>query len=236
MKGCIIYGGSFNPVHIGHLRLALEASWMLASMASNLEFVPTARHPQKDSRHLLPLSLRMEMINACIKKQPNMRCNGLEGERTAVSYTCDTVKEYLQKWQGNNIYFLLGSKDYELFDSWYKWREIARLCNLAVMPRGNFLPLKFAETTRLLWPWAEESPIPPELALKNRAIQRMSISENTFAYYLPARWLPVSSSWIRELWLENRNPLWLMPAEALEILLENSEIVDSCWGKPADKG
>lgn len=232
MKGCIVYGGSFNPVHIGHLRLAIETSWMLSELAERLEFVPTARHPQKSANLLLPIDMRMEMIRCSLSDLPDMSCNGLEKERAELSYTFDTLKDYLQNWPGIELYFLLGSEDYFLLNTWHKWTGLATLCNLVVLPRGKPDTAKFTEITSKFWPrFGERLPLPAALDKKNPGCLRLSISPGTSAYYLPAPWLPVSSSQIRELWRQGRNPEWLMPPQALAILRRHKKIVDSCWNE-----
>lgn len=232
MTGCIIYGGSFNPIHIGHLRLAIEASWMLSGLADRLEFVPTARHPLKSAKLLLPIELRMEMIHSSISDLPGMSCNGLEKKRSELSYTFDTLKDYRQNWPDIELYFLLGSGDYILLDTWYKWRELADLCNLVVMPRERPDAEKFVRATRKFWPqFGEKIPLPVELNEKNRSSLRLTISPRNSAYYLPAPWLPISSSQIRELWRQGRNPEWLMPPQAVSILCAHKKLVDSCWNE-----
>ena len=225
MNGCIIYGGSFNPVHIGHLRLAVEASSRLANSADRLEFVPTARHPQKNSHMLLPIALRMELIEASIRDMPGTFCNGLEEDRSQISYTIDTLKDYLRNWQPRQLYFLLGSQDYELFHTWRQWQKIAQLCNLLIVPRGDFTRADFERTTRMYWPQAR----PENFAGAKEPNLCMTLPASTRAIFLPVQWLPISSSWIRELWLNNENPLWLLPPAALEILKKNSDRVNACW-------
>lgn len=233
-KGRIIYGGSFNPVHIGHLRLAIEVSWLLEEQCGQLDFVPTARHPQKSARQLLPIALRMEMIQSSIQDLPGMACNGLEENRADFSYTFDTLKDYLQNWENACLYFLLGSEDYKMLNTWHRWNEIADLCNLAVVPRGKPQKSEFAATTRLFWPrFGGELPLPDGLAKNCPECLRLAISPSTSAYYLPVPWLPVSSSRIRELWRESRNPEWLLPPQALALLRAHESLVNACWN---DKG
>lgn len=230
MKGRIIYGGSFNPVHIGHLRLAIEVCWLLADLADHLEFVPVARHPLKNAKKILPLAMRMEMIEISIGDLPEMVCNGIEGERENLSYTIDTLKYYRQHWSNSALFFLLGSEDYELMHSWHKWEEFPELCNFAIVPRGNFTLSDFAAATRRLWPKCEpQQRIPESVVRRCPAAACMTLTKNTCAYYLPVPWLPISSSHIRQLWREGRNPEWLMPPMALDILKRNRKLVNACW-------
>ena len=232
MHGCIIYGGSFNPVHIAHLRLAIEVSWLLADYADRLEFVPSARHPQKKATSMLPFALRMEMLQASIKDLPLMTCNGIEGKRDNVSYTIDTLKYYLQNWHRSELFFLVGSQDYALMNSWHKWRELPGMCNLVVAPRGEYNFMDFFKTTKRLWPDCADMPSTPDTLLRRCPTAGcLKLTDNTSAFYLPVQWLPISSSHIRQLWREGKNPEWLLPPVALNILNQNQSLVNSCWNE-----
>lgn len=226
-QGLLIYGGSFNPVHIGHLRLAIEAREILAALVANVDFVPTAAHPQKPQTDLLPFELRARMLEAVIRDLPGMRCNLLEAERSGPSYTVDTLREYRRNHRAEELYFLLGSQDYQLLSGWHDGLALSGLCNLAIAPRGNFLEEQFIKTTTSYW---------PDARLDTEATARMSqkglclsLANGLRIFYLSVPYLEISASRIRERWLNHLNIRFLMPQAALSLLEKNRALAQAVW-------
>ncbi|MDL2272823.1 nicotinate-nicotinamide nucleotide adenylyltransferase, partial [Desulfovibrio sp. OttesenSCG-928-I05] len=87
-----IFGGSFNPPHIGHMRLALEVQEALRP--DRLDFLPTAVSPHKGRRQVLPFTTRARMLEESIKGIPGLAVNPMESERDGPSYTVDTLRIY----------------------------------------------------------------------------------------------------------------------------------------------
>ena len=87
--GRAILGGSFNPPHVGHLRLAVEAREALGDLVRGVDMVPCAQPPHKKTGHLLPFELRAAMLEAALAPLPWLRCNRLEALRDGPSYTWD---------------------------------------------------------------------------------------------------------------------------------------------------
>lgn len=210
--GVAILGGSFNPPHVGHLRLAVEAAEALGDRIDRLDLVPSARPPHKKNQHLLPFELRAAMLEAAARPVPRLRCNRLESFRQGPSYTWDTLRAYHAAEPGKKLYFLLGSPDFALLPTWRHGLELPALCDLVVVPRGEQSAEEFMDTTRALWPQAEaQPPLLPESAC-------MRLPGGGRAHFLPLPWLAVSASRIRELWLAGRSVEYLVPEAALELL------------------
>lgn len=210
--GLAVLGGSFNPPHVGHLRLAVEAREALGDLISRVDLVPSAQPPHKKNQHLLPFELRAAMLEAAAGPLPWLRCNRLESLREGPSYTWDTLRAYHAAEPGTSLYFLLGSPDFALLPTWHRGLELPALCNFVVVPRGEQSAEEFMDTARALWPRAEaRPPLLPDSAC-------MALPGGGLAHFLPLPWLAVSASRIRELWLAGRSVEYLVPDAALGLL------------------
>lgn len=229
-KGILIYGGSFNPIHIGHLRLAIEARECLCNYLHKIDFVPTASHPIKEDASLLPFFLRVKLVKAAIENLPDVRCNELEHKRAGPSYTLDTLKEYCSKYAKQDLYFLLGSEDFLLLPTWHRGLEILDYCNLAVAPRGNFSFSDFISACKNFWVSAYRDPESEERLAQGGGLC-MQLENMSKVFYLCIPYLEISSSRIRELWLNNLNIDFLIPKMDIEILSKEKTTVRESWQK-----
>ena len=122
-----LFGGTFDPVHYGHLLLAeccreqcqLDEVW----------FLPAATPPHKQSRVLTSGAQRIEMLQLAVSGHEMFRVCPVEIERGGVSFTVDTLAELSRQHPGSELFFLLGADSLEDLPH---WREPARLCQLAV--------------------------------------------------------------------------------------------------------
>lgn len=219
-KGILVYGGTFNPVHIGHLRLAIEAKARLGKRISRVEFVPSANPPHKSSKGILPFALRVKLLNAVLKTLPDMYCNEIEAQRPGLSYTYDTLREYGDRARRDDLYFLLGSQDFALLPTWRRGLELPRLCNLVIAPRDGFLQDDFVSLATRLWPYS---------SLAHAETPIMQLHNCGKIYYLSIPQLEISASQIREIWLAGGNVDYLTPQPVLDILAAEKELVTACW-------
>lgn len=136
-----IFGGSFNPVHAGHLKLALGAMSEL-----NLErvvFVPSHQNPLKSGAELESAGIRVARLEKAIKKFPYFSLSLCEIRRKGLSYTVDTLRTFKKKFGRKAVlYFLVGADSLKNFSRWKSTEQILRLCRLAVFSRPGFsLPI-----------------------------------------------------------------------------------------------
>ena len=96
-----VFGGSFNPLHIGHLIVA-EAAWQEFNL-EQVVFVPTGDTPHKNMHHISKID-RFEMVKMAIKENPHFSISSIEIERKGLSYTVDTIKQLHAEWGVNMIY------------------------------------------------------------------------------------------------------------------------------------
>lgn len=212
LPGRAILGGSFNPPHVGHLRLAIEVREALGSLVDRLELMPCANPPHKSARGLLPFALRADMVRAAIRGLPGIKLNTEEGQRQGLSYTWDTLSVFRAREPERPLYFVLGTPDFSLLHTWHRGLELPRRCHFVVVPRGERDHGFFVAAARRLWPAAEEhAPVLP-------GSHCMVLPGGGLAHYVPLPWLAVSASRIRQRWLAGRNVDYLMP-QAVEALL-----------------
>lgn len=221
--GRAILGGSFNPPHVGHLRLAIEAAEALAPLVSGVDLVPCAVPPHKTMTGMLPFDLRARMVEASITDLPFLRCNRLEGQRQGPSYTWDTLLAYHKAEPQTELYFILGSPDFALLPTWHRGLELPGLCHFVVVPRDGQTARDVIVTAQRLWSEAHErAPLVgggPCMALPGGGL----------AHFLPLPWLDVSASRLRSLWLAGRRVDFLLPRAAFEILKQSEKTVQAHW-------
>ena len=135
MKPIAILGGSFNPVHYGHLKMAEAA--MESSHFSKVLFIPTGTPYHKEQKDLLPFADRLKLLELAIEKYPDFDCSPIEGERDGNSYTIDTVRELLRQNPTNSYSLLIGTDQFLTLRSWHKIKELGKLVDFYIANRNG---------------------------------------------------------------------------------------------------
>ena len=135
MKPIAILGGSFNPVHFGHLNMAEAA--MESTHFSKVLFIPTGTPYHKEQKDLLPFSDRLKLLELAIENCPDFDCSPIEGERDGNSYTIDTVRELLRQNPTNSYSLLIGTDQFLTLRSWHKIIELGQLLDFYVANRNG---------------------------------------------------------------------------------------------------
>jgi len=136
-----IFGGTFNPPHIGHLIVA-----EFIREEANLDkiiFVPCSSPPHKQNLNYLsqladPLH-RFEMVKIAIKSNPFFEASDVEIKRGGISYTIDTINQMLEEFPGHIFYLLIGADQFREFHTWRKPEEIVSKARLIVFNRPGFV-------------------------------------------------------------------------------------------------
>lgn len=128
-----IYGGAFDPPHLGHLVAASGACDALG--LHRLLWVPSAVHPLKAVR--TAAAVRLEMVRAAIAGDPRFAADDLELRRTGPSYTVDTLRALRAREPDAGLFFLTGADNLADLPRWREPGEIARLATLAVVARAG---------------------------------------------------------------------------------------------------
>lgn len=128
-----IYGGSFDPVHLGHLLVAQAAMEELG--LDRLFFIPAAQSPFKPDSRLAPGALRLQLLRLALAGKTNCEVDGQEIQRGGVSYTVDTLRAYAQRFPGANLYCLIGADNVAKLNEWREPVHLAALAEFVAVPR-----------------------------------------------------------------------------------------------------
>jgi nicotinate-nucleotide adenylyltransferase len=129
-----VFGGTFDPVHLGHLILAEQCREQ--GRLDQVRFVPSARPPHKQRYAITPFRQRAEMLQLATAGHPAFRVDERENERPGPSYTVDTLDELRRGEPGADWYFLVGSDTLAELAEWHDPAGIVRRAGLLVMARG----------------------------------------------------------------------------------------------------
>lgn len=129
-----LLGGSFNPIHNGHLAIAHRVYERLH--LSRVLFIPTGNPPHKQSRSLAPAQARLDMVKLAIAESPFFELSTIEIDRVGKSYSIDTVREvqaqYGPSWK---LFFIIGLDAFLEFSAWRSPETLLRLCHFVIVPR-----------------------------------------------------------------------------------------------------
>lgn len=216
IKGIAILGGSFNPVHIGHLRLAIEVRQNLK--VSRVDLVPAFSPPHKQGLAMLPFALRVDMLKAAVKDIPGLTVNALEGERPGPSYTWDTLGIYLEENPAVPLFFILSLHDLATLPLWHHGCEIVTRATLIAVPREGEDEAAFRAVVEGIWgECAPQEPPPGCLA----ACEVNYRGRGGRIALLKWSRLNISSSDIRLRLQEGENIRFLVPDAVLKMLKIN---------------
>src|SRR5882724_7885500 len=129
-----VFGGTFDPVHLGHLILAEQCREQAA--LDQVLFVPALLPPHKQQQPLTTFALRVEMLALAISGNPAFRIDELEKDRAGPSYTVDTLTQLCQSRPGDDFCFIIGSDTLHELHLWYQPRRILELATLLVVARS----------------------------------------------------------------------------------------------------
>ena len=133
-----IFGGTFDPPHLGHLLVAIDAYEALA--LDRLVFVPTGRQPLKADIATAPAAARLAMMHRLVGDDPRLAVSSIEIDRDGLSFTVDTLKAFADEAPQSERYFLLGADAWRSFPRWRAPDEIMRLATVVVLTRGEEPP------------------------------------------------------------------------------------------------
>jgi nicotinate-nucleotide adenylyltransferase len=191
-----VFGGTFDPVHHGHLVIAEEAREALG--LATVVFVPAAASPFKAGRPVSAAAHRLAMVEAAIAGNPGFECSTMELDRPGPSYTVDTLEAFAARGTDREALWLILSS--EALAGFPRWRDPARildLARLAVVPRGGHQSLDL--------PWAT---------------RHFPGREDRFAF-LAGPLLPISGSVVRRRAAVGRSVRYLVPDPVARYIRDN---------------
>ncbi len=130
-------GGTFNPVHLGHLRAAEEVAESLK--LARVIFIPAAKPPHKSEGKIVPFKDRYRMLELALGGNPLFELSDLEHRRPGKSYSVETLTQ-LASQLGEALYFVVGLDAFLELPTWKSYRELFSLCHFVVVARPGYSP------------------------------------------------------------------------------------------------
>jgi nicotinate-nucleotide adenylyltransferase len=131
-----ILGGTFDPIHIGHLAIAEDVRWQLG--LDHVIFIPAARQPLKDHSHVATAVDRLAMVRLGIADNPAFLVSDLEIRRGGRSYTVDTVATLRDEHPGSDMVFIAGADVVADLHRWYQIDRLLELCRFVFVGRPGY--------------------------------------------------------------------------------------------------
>ena len=133
----VIFGGSFDPIHVGHLSLASEV--VASGLADEVWFLVSPQNPHKEACRLSDENVRMQMVRLAIEGNENFKASDFEFTLPRPSYTINTLSALEKAFPDREFVLLIGADNWEKFDRWYRHEEILARYEIIVYPRENSL-------------------------------------------------------------------------------------------------
>jgi nicotinate-nucleotide adenylyltransferase len=192
-----ILGGTFDPVHNGHLRTALDVQQGLG--LDELRLIPL-RDPPHREQPLCSTAQRLEMLQAAVANEPNLSIDERELNRSGKSYSLLTLQSLREELGDVPICLVIGQDAFQEFPTWHKPDEIFRLAHLVVMQR----------------PGEKQGDLYPDRLTDDASELQQRSSGKIYQHQVTQ--LEISSTGIREMIRKGRSPRYLVPESVLEII------------------
>ncbi len=198
-----VFGGTFDPIHYGHLRTAFELQSLLR--LGEVRFVPAGDPPHR-AAPLADAGMRLAMVSAAISGQPGFVADDREVRRQGPSYTLTTMAELRQEFPATSLCLLIGMDAFLGLSEWHRWQEILPLTHIVVAHRPG---------------WRTPSAgVLGDLLTERRAGSAAELHEQPAGRILvqPVTQLEISSTELRDIVGSGRDPRYLVPDAVREMI------------------
>ena len=203
MNAIGLFGGTFDPVHYGHLRTGFEL--MQALDLAEMRFIPAGRPPHRD-QPLADAALRLAMVRAAIAGQPGFTVDDREVRRDGPSYAVLTLEELKAEAPDRRLCLAVGMDAFLGLDRWHRWRDVLRLAHVVVAHRPGWRAPADGTLGELL------------SACGTRDPARLAAADAGLVYVHAVTQLEISSTDLRNIVTGGRDPRYLVPDEVREII------------------
>lgn len=202
-QAVVIFGGTFDPVHYGHLRAASEVKEALGDV--ELRLLPSGTPPHRHHTYA-DAEQRLAMLQLVLDNHPDFTIDQREILRDGPSYMVDTLRSIRSERPSASLSLVLGQDAANHLDSWHRWQELFDLCHLIVMTRP--------ESTSAYSPQLK-----PHMQQRHAAQQQALLDHRSgLVLHLPVTQLAISSTDIRQQIQQGKNPRFLLPVAVIEYL------------------
>jgi nicotinate-nucleotide adenylyltransferase len=192
-----ILGGTFNPIHCGHLRSALELREQMGF--AEIRLMPNARPPHRGEPDC-EAAQRAEMVQLAVSGEPGLACDRRELQRSGASYTYDSLAELrAELGETCSICLIVGADAVSMLNTWYRWEELLQLVHVVAIARPG-------------WPVPDSGVVGAWLQSHRVDDPSMLLSHSRGSVWVKElRQLDISSTEIREMVAAGRSPRYLLP-------------------------
>lgn len=201
-----VLGGTFDPVHFGHLRTAVEV--MDGLSLEEIRLVP-CRHPPHRPATEVSSEVRLRMLQLAVAGETGLVIDSRELQRDGPSFTVDTLESIREELGAKPLGLIIGTDAFFGLPTWHRWPELFELAHIIVMHRAGYEPK-----------------IPSELAdhQQRRLVHQpelLSSAVSGYLYFQQVIQLDISATRIRELIKQGKSPRYLLPDNVLDSIHEN---------------
>jgi len=184
-----LFGGTFNPIHCGHLKAAEEVLKYFS--LDRIFFIPSYIPPHKNKKEVVSAQHRLKMVEIACKSQPKFQVSEVEARKPEPSYSIVTLKKLKEIFPGDKFYFIVGSDAFLEIETWRDYKQLLKECSFIVVSRPGF---KLKSLRKVINNIGGETFITPEKPLAPGE----KVSVGKAVYYLEIDSVDISSSEIRE--------------------------------------
>jgi nicotinate-nucleotide adenylyltransferase len=183
-----IFGGTFDPIHVGHLILAEQCREQ--AQLDQVLFIPAARPPHKVDRPLTPFHHRVEMLTLTLAGQPSFQVDELEKDRPGPSYTVETLELIRSRDPGAELFLMLGADCLPDLPAWYQPTRILEQAGLLIVPRPGWVvqssdAIRKAVGLSADWPLRYQVVGAPLIEIASRDLRRRVVEGRSIRYQVP---------------------------------------------------
>jgi nicotinate-nucleotide adenylyltransferase len=198
-----LFGGTFDPIHNGHLRTAFEL--LQALHLCEVKFLPTGNPPHRDNT-TATAAMRLALVRAAVAQQPEFTVDDREVRRTGLSYSVDTLTELRAEFPDTSLCLLLGMDAFLGLPNWHRWREILELAHVVVAHRPG-------------WKAPTQGPLGEAMVDRGTgSVRDLHESRAGRIYVHAVTQLEISSTELRQLISSGGDPRYLVPDSVCEVL------------------
>jgi nicotinate-nucleotide adenylyltransferase len=198
-----IFGGTFDPVHYGHLRSALEVKEIFG--LSEVRLIPSAQPPHREQPAATTL-MRLHMLELAIKDQPGLVIDTRELNRQGASYMVDTLQSLRQELKNEPLLLFIGSDAFNQLKTWHQWPHLFDFAHIVVMTRPGFTIQNLDDFFKA-----------------RLATEITELANNTAGklYFQQITQLDISATAIRNMIAEQQNPGFLLPDNVIAYIRQH---------------
>ena len=198
-----VFGGTFDPVHYGHLRAALEVKERFG--LAELRLIPCGQPPHRNPP-VAPAPMRADMLKLAVENQAGLVVDTRELDRAGPSYMVDTLKSLHQDYPQHSLLLFIGTDAFNHLTRWHQWQQLFSYAHLVVMTRPGFIRQELAEFFHA--------------RLTDKLAGLVSTGSGKL-FFQPITQLDISATAIRAMIAKKQDPGFLLPAAVIEYIRQH---------------